>query len=132
MGASISQLLYDLNVFDGNSWANFFLGLWARIGRIFYTLIIVALGRVADICQLVFKKLAGISPSGVSFGDGKAVFYSLCQPFITLLILVSFHPFIKTLIRESRKHQSRNCHVVGQILGGIVAVAYRPLILVDT
>ncbi|HAJ78124.1 MAG TPA: hypothetical protein DCO89_03560 [Clostridiales bacterium] len=65
--AKISQFLFSLNIFKASSWHDFLAGLSGFIGRILYRLLICALGKVADVCQLIFKKLAGISPNGVRF-----------------------------------------------------------------
>ena len=63
----ISQLLFTLNIFKGSSWHNLFSGLMLAIGRLLYRILICALGKVADIIQSIFKKLAGIDSSGVEF-----------------------------------------------------------------
>lgn len=65
--AKVSQFLFSLNIFKSSSWNNLFAGLSGFIGRLLYRLIFLPLCRIADICQLIFKKLAGISSNGVRF-----------------------------------------------------------------
>ena len=120
---SLSKLLFTLNIFSGSSWANLFMGLWAKIGRIFYVLIIVAIGRIADICQLIFKKLAGISPSGVKVqgvlvqGDPvlgfintdivKNIFFALLVLAIVMLLITTFVATIKTEFAKDGNNNKR-------------------------
>ena len=145
MNVAISKLLFEINIFDGNSWANFFSGLWERIGRVFYTLIIVALGRVADICQLVFKKLAGISSTGVSFGNGevvqgdivlafinsdivKNVFFSMLILAVVLLLITTFAATIKTEFAKDGNNNKRA--VINNAFRGLANFALVPIICI--
>ncbi len=54
----------------GEFFSEFFRSIWELIGRAFYWLIICAIGRIADICQLIFRKFAGISNTGVQITEG--------------------------------------------------------------
>ena len=140
--ASLNKLLFTLNIFKGSSWANLFLGLWAKIGRIFYTLIIVAIGRIADICQLIFKKLAGVSPSGVKIqgvlveGDPvigfmntdivKNIFFALLVLAIVMLLITTFVATIKTEFAKDGNNNKRV--VIHHALRGLANFVLVPVI----
>ena len=140
VGTWLNQLM--LNIFDGGSWANFFSGLWAFIGRIFYAIVIIAIGRLADICQLIFRKLAGISSTGVNM-DGNIVegdivlafiqssivrnlFFSLLILAIIILIITTFVAVIKTEFNKDGNNNKRK--VIKNAFRGIANFLLVPII----
>ena len=123
--ATLNELLFKLNIFKASSWVNLFAGIKGLIGRVIYTLIIVAIGRISDICQLVFKKLAGISPSGIKFqgvatnivGDPviaflntdlvKNLFFALLVLAVVMLVITTFVATIKTEFAKDGNNNKR-------------------------
>lgn len=144
----LSQLLFTLNLFDGNSWNNFFSGLGAFFGRIFYAVIICGLGRIADICQLIFKKLAGISPNGVQFigengttnysGDivmyiiqssaVKNVLIALLVLAVVILLIATFTAVIKTEFAKDGNNNKRK--VIKYAFRGLANFVLVPVICI--
>ena len=120
MNASqLSKLLFSLNIFNSGSWTDFFKGLWAFIGRIFYNIFVLGIGRIADICQCVFRKLAGLDTvnyNGSAFsGDIVLAFLQdsiVQQTFISLLILaviiLIITTFVATIKTEFNKDGNNN------------------------
>ena len=128
--AKISQFLFSLNVFKSSSWNDFFAGLSAFFGRVLYRLLICAVGRIADICQLIFRKLAGISPNGVTFQNlnenGKAetvtgdlvqyivqsksmqnILWAMLALAVVLLLISTFVATIKTEFAKDGNNNKR-------------------------
>ena len=137
----INQLLATLNIFDGNSWANMFKGLWALIGRVVYAIIIIALGRIADICQMIFKKLAGIG-SGVTMGSNavegdivlsfinsarvRNIFFALLILAVIILIMATFIATIKTEFNKDGNNNKRK--VIKNAFRGLANFVLVPVI----
>lgn len=58
---SINQLFArEFDFWDGDTWGVLFDSIVSFISRGFYSMIICGLGRIADICQLLFRKFAGL------------------------------------------------------------------------
>lgn len=83
-----------------------FAGIWNLIGIIFYYVFVCGIGRIADICQLLFRKFAGISNNNVENEDlifsllrssvVKNLFFALLLLAIFLLLVTTFVAVIKT------------------------------------
>ena len=140
--AVMDKLLFTLNIFKGSSWMNLFKGLWNFIGRVVYAIIVVAIGRIADICQLIFKKLAGISATGVKV-DGKIqegdivlsflqhdivknLFFSLLVLAVIILIMATFVATIKTEFAKDGNNNKRR--VIKSAFRGLANFVLVPVI----
>ena len=131
---------------------NFFKGLWALIGRMFYYLIICGIGRIADICQLIFRKFAGISETGVNVQDGanilnsntngggdvaltflnsnivKNLFFACLVLAIVILLITTFAAVIKTEFAKDGNNNKRK--VIKNAFRGLANFVLVPLICI--
>ncbi|MBR4124221.1 MAG: hypothetical protein IKR12_01480 [Clostridia bacterium] len=107
MPVQFNQLLkWGFNLFNGNSWTELFGGLGQLFSRLIYYLIVCAVGKIADICQLIFRKFAGLS-DGLMVGnkvvEGDLVYYLFQHPIvknllISLALLAAFILIIATFV----------------------------------
>src|SRR5574344_1265647 len=81
----MNQLLF--NIFDGNDWRNLFHSIPGLIGRGLYYLIICAIARIVDICQLIFRKFAGLTDITFTQKDVKGTYSDWVLAFINSSIV---------------------------------------------
>lgn len=105
----------------GEMIANFFSALLGLIGRGFYTLTVCALGRVCDICQLLFRKFVGLDSvvydNQVVEGDLvlrfindpviQNVFWALLIVAVLMLFIATFAAVIKTEFNDKGDNNKR-------------------------
>lgn len=125
---SFSQLAESFNVFDGNSWA----AIPAMIGKALYSLIIVAIGRVCDVCQLLFRKFAGMDTVKVNGQDysGDLVLSFLNSDivrntFIALLVLAIVLLFISCFVAVIKSEFNKDGNNSKK---GIIKNAFRAIV----
>ena len=123
-----------LGIFDGIiNWINdwiinyvvknlfYYLDIW--LGSLIYRAIVVGVGKVGDICMLIFKKFAGISDVGVNI-DGQTtsgdivmtllqsrtvtnLFWSMILVAVVILLIATFAGVIKTEFAKDGNNNKR-------------------------
>ena len=135
-----NQLLFS--IFNGNDWVSLGSAISGFLGRMFYYAIMCGIAKIADLCQLIFRKFAGISSSGVNIGsenrqgdiviafiESKTVqnlFFALLILAIIILFITTFTAIIRTEFAKDGNNNKKK--VIKNAFRGILNFVAVPVI----